>query len=74
MSTKYGDRICLVPRRAAPKTVETHHTYWYFGLVGHVVVEEFEDPLLGLGSSGRFLAPRYLPRGRRLPASPTRVQ
>lgn len=35
------------------------------------LMERFGDPHSGQGPSGRFLAPRYLPRGRRLPASPS---
>jgi arylsulfatase A-like enzyme len=30
------------------------------------LMEKFEDPFSGQGPSGRFMAPRYLPRGRRL--------
>ena len=29
------------------------------------LMEKFEDPFSGQGQSGRFMAPRYLPRGRR---------
>jgi len=32
------------------------------------LMERFEDPFSGQGQSGRFMAPRYLPRGRRMNA------
>jgi arylsulfatase A-like enzyme len=54
-------RNIAAERRAAP-VVDDMRARLY------ELMERFGDPHSGQGPSGRFLAPRYLPRGKRLPA------